>query len=786
MNREKSSFYKYDDERREIVFNRYDMPSPWMNYLTNGRLFTMISQAGGNLSWYKSPEIWRIGRYNFYNMPVDVSGLFVYIQDEETGKVWNPTGIPCEEKLDFWQSAHGLGYTRFSAKKDGVQADLTLFISDDDILIGKMQIRSEKKKRLQVYVCQEMGLMQYLREVQWQCYCKNNNNILFDKDTDALVYEYFCDGQPRPDETPFVFFAGERKCRSFSGSRQDFIGYYRNLRNPIGIENRCCGNTELRGGEAMFSMQFEVEVSDETEDVNFYLGTLGQTESLADTLKKIRTKDYVENAFTSLKNKWETRLSAFQISVPDKKTERMVNTWNALQVLVNFYVCREISYYATGTVRGIGVRDASQDLLANIMYDLEASKEKIKLIFTQQFKDGSTTHYFYPIEKSPSLLGARSDNHLWLVYAVYQVLVEEGKTDFLFEKVPYYDGGEGTVLEHIRKSIDFTVEHLGVDGLPLMLCSDWNDMLVNVCKKGLGESVFVSQMLCLACRQMIEICKKLNIGYEKYETVLAQQTKVLNEFCWDGKWFIRAVSDEGLKIGAEREACGKIWLNSQSWAVISDTTTEERKQSAMRSVTELLDVGYGLTILYPALQRNYPSKENELTFAQPGIGENAGVFCHANTWAIMAECMLGNHEEAYKIYTELLPESVVEKFGVDHYNAEPYIYTSNIRGPQALLSGQAGVSWLTGTSSWMLKTVSENMFGLQPTFDGLKIVPCLPNAFKNVSAKRVFRGTTYEIDYENPNGNGNKVKAIYVDGEKIDGNVVFSTKEKVHVTVVME
>jgi cellobiose phosphorylase len=202
--RVKASFYEFDDKNREIIFKRHDMPSPWMNYLTNGEMFTMISQAGGNLSWYKSPQIWRIGRYNFYNLPVDVNGLFIYIKDLSTGKVWNPTFIPCGEAPDFWQSAHGLGYTRFTAEKDGLKVELVCFIGKDNVLVYKMQILSDVERKIQVFACQEMGLMQYLREVQWQCYVKNSNNILYDSENDALIYEYFPDGQPRPDETPFV------------------------------------------------------------------------------------------------------------------------------------------------------------------------------------------------------------------------------------------------------------------------------------------------------------------------------------------------------------------------------------------------------------------------------------------------------------------------------------------------------------------------------------------------------------------------------------------------------
>lgn len=780
------NYYHFDDINREVVFDRYDTPSPWMNYLTNGNLFTMMSQAGGNLSWYKSPEIWRIGRYNFYNLPVDVNGLFVYIKDLQTGKVWNPTVIPCDVKPDKWQSAHGLGYTRFFATKDGVTVNVRAFIGKQDVLTYDVEITSDIPKKLKVFACYEMGLMQYLREVQWQCYCKNSNDIVYNKNLDTLVYRYFPDGQPRPDETPLVYFCSNRKSSSFSGVRKDFVGNYRSLTNPVAVERDTCGNTDLLGGEGMFSMSFDVDVTpNKTEKLDIFLGTVTPQDDLANVVATLRKPDFVSQNFAWLNNYWNERLQAFQVEVADKDAQRMINTWNALQVLVNFYVCREISFYATGTVRGVGVRDAAQDCMANCMYDLPATKAKLKLIMGQQYNCGKTNHYFYPEEKAPSLVSDRSDNHLWLIYTAWQIVKEEGKLDFLNEQVPYFDGGSGTVWEHLEKSVEYTVSHLGEDGLPLMLGSDWNDILVKVCEQGKGESVFVSQMLVLACRNMTEMCKLLHKDHAVYQQIIDEQTAILNDFCWDGKWFIRAVTDEGVKIGKQGDECAQIWVNTQSWAVLSQSACNERLQSAMQAVFENLDVDYGLLILTPYIKRNWPSAEHELTFAQPGIGENAGVFCHASTWAIIAQCMLGNHEQAYKLYGNMIPCHVADKFGVELYNAEPYIYVSNIHGPQAINAGQAGVSWLSGTSSWMMMAASEYIFGLKARFDGLEISPCLPDAFTTAKATRRFRGTVYNVTYVNPHGKGNEVTAIYVDGKKIHGNVICSDKPSVDVTVVL-
>ena len=778
-------YYEFDDNAGEVIFHRHDTPSPWMNYLTNGMFFTMISQAGGSLSWYKSPEIWRIGRYNFYNLPTDGNGLFIYIKDKKTGKVWNPTVIPCDVKPDKWYSAHGFGYTRFHAEKDGVTVDLNCFVGTENVLIYDINISSATPREISVFACREMGLMEYLREVQWQCYCKASNNILYDEKTDSLSYEYFVDAQARPDETPKVFFAANMSSVSHDGSRKSFMGSYRDFKNPISLERGSCGNSDLKGGEALFAMQFDLTVSEKPQNLSVFLGTYGQTESVEPLLEKLRKKNYSKKEFENVKNRLKNRKEFFSVDIPDKDMQRMANVFNPLQAYVNFLVCREISFYATGTVRGVGMRDAAQDVLANILYDLPASEEKILLLLGQQYNCGKTNHYFYPVEKREPLISDRSDNHLWLVYAVYKVICESGKTDFLYKTAPYYDGGEGTVLEHIEKSVAYTINHLGEHGLPLMLGSDWNDMLSNVCKEGKGESVFVSQMLVLACKQLKEIYEITGKNDDELDEIIEQQEKVLNDYCWNEDRFIRAVSDEGLKIGNRNEKCGALWINSQSWAVMSGCSDEEKLRKCMETTVSTLDCGYGLLKLYPPLQRNYPSKEHELTFAQPGVNENGGVFCHANTWAIIAECMLGNNNEAYKIYKELIPHNIVKKFGVEKYNAEPYIYSSNIRAPMALDAGQAGVSWLSGTASWMMIALEEYIFGVKPCYKGLKIMPCIPDEWKKAVIKRRFRSCEYTIEIDNSAACGNTVKEIYLDGKKFDGEYILSSAPTASVKIIM-
>ena len=326
--------------------------------------------------------------------------------------------------------------------------------------------------------------------------------------------------------------------------------------------------------------------------------------------------------------------------------------------------------------------------------------------------------------------------------AAYHTVTEEGKLDYLDEVVAYYDGGKGTVWEHINKSIDFTMNNLGKHGFPLMLSSDWNDMLYKVCREGRGKHMDIHAAWNGAL-QLAELAKLKGKNTEdtlKYMRV----KKLVNEIAWDGKWYRRCITDNGTFIGSEKEPQAKIWLNTQSWAVISGMGTPDRQKKAMDSVKEYLDTDLGIKKIHPAM-KDYPSADDPLTYYNKGCGENGSIFCHANTWAVIAECMLGRAENAYKYYRQLLPTVAQTKAGEWRYKAEPYIYSSNIFGPESDKFGLANVSWLTGTAAWMYIAVTQYMFGIKPKWNGLEINPCLPKEMLPARVTRVFRGCRYEI-----------------------------------------
>jgi cellobiose phosphorylase len=787
-----NSYFYFNDEAKEVNFKRHDTPAPWINYLSNGTFHTMLSQAGGGVAFYKSPQIWRITRYRFFHLPTDRSGPYLYIKDTETGEYWCPTHEPTLARPEKWESAHGMGYTRFNAEREGVAANLLYFVGGyENSLIWNLKLKntSGKTKKLRLFAYVEFGMMEFMRELQWQCYNKHQVSVAYLEDTGALMYKYGVEMQPKPDETPLVYFAADRVPVAFDGDRDEFVGNYRSETNPYAVENEGCTNSTLLGGDPCGALQFNLELQPNAEEtINIFLGTGMTREDIDKSITHSRSEGFVEKSLKRLNEEWGGYLNRFVSEIPDEDAQRMINVWNPYQAHRNFLFSRNISYYATGTFRGVGYRDTSQDILSMVPFSVTASKDKVRLLLKEQYQDGHVNHYFFPTEGWAPVTSIHSDDHLWPVWSVWNVVMEEGDLSFLEEKVSYYDGGEGTVYEHLCKSIEYTRQHLGSNGFPLMLRSDWNDQLFRVCRQGKGESIWTSMQLGLMLQKLAELArlKGCREQADEFESMFEEQKKLVNSIGWDGKWFRRAVMDDGRFLGSDVHDQAKIWLNSQTWAIMAGMAEEEKGIAAMDSVKEMLDTELGIKKIHPSIT-DFPDPKDPLTNYNPGTGENGAVFCHANTWAIIAECLLGRGDRAYKYYKQLIPKVAMEKAGVWRYKAEPYVYCSNLFGPESDKFGLANVSWLSGTAAWMYVAATQYIMGIRAVWEGLLVDPCIPSDWKEFKVEREFRGCRYIIRVDNKSGSSKGIAGMVVDGMKVEGNIIphVTGRKKVEVTVVM-
>ena len=792
-----NSYYHFNDEKREISILRYDTPMPWMNYFSNGTFHTLLSQAGGGVAFHRSPQIWRLNRYRFFHLPTDRSGFYYYLRDRATGKYWCPTAEPAFTKPQKWKAFHGLGYTRFEAEHEGLHAELCYFVGpDENALIWDLNLtnNSSQTKEIDVFAYVEFGMLEFMRELSWFCYNKHQIKVDFDEKLQTIIYHYAVEMQPKPSETPLVYLATDIPLSGFDCDRDEFIGNYRSESNPLAIEDGKCTNSTLNGGDPCGALEMSVTLAPgESRRLKTILGTTPDLRKLKASLGRCRESGFIKESLAKLSQNWEEHLSRFVCQIPDVQAQRQINIWNPYQAQRNLLFSRNISFYATGTFRGTGFRDSAQDVLAMTSLNNREAQSKLRELLAQQYKDGHVNHYYFPHEGWVPVNRIHSDNHIWPIFGIWSSVVEDGHYDFLSESIPYYDGGQATVYEHLRQSVQFTLSNIGANGFPLMLHSDWNDMLYKVGRNGKGESIWMSMMLGFALPKLAELARLLGRESDarEYEVFWRQQKVLVNTKAWDGKWFRRAILDNGEYLGTHKVTEAQIWLNAQTWSVISGMADDDKALLAMDSTKDILDTDLGLKKLHPPIV-DFPTPDDPLSHYNPGCGENGSIFCHANTWAIIAECILGRGDIAWKYYRQLIPSIAMNKSGAWRYKAEPYVYSSNLFGPDSDKFGLANVSWLTGTASWMYVAATQYILGIRASWKGLIIDPCIPSVWNEFRVTRQFRGCRVEIEIRNPTSVCKGVSKLTVEGYSIslaDGPLIptglLAGKAEVKVVVEM-
>lgn len=513
------------------------------------------------------------------------------------------------------------------------------------------------------------------------------------------------------------------------------------------------------------------------------------------TLTALREEGAAREQFEKLQAWWKKQLDVYQCDIPDADTRREINTWNPLQSVHTARLSRSISSDASG-VRGVGFRDTAQDMLAQAYRKPEWARDVLWYLASQQFEDGHAVHTSWPEENRPPQDITRSDDHIWMVYLAYAIAAETGDLGFLDKEIPFLGPdlvtpvGSASLWEHLLRGVEFTENHLGEHGLPLILFSDWNDHLGPFGRKGRGESIMVSQQHIYALRQLSEIAglRGDKAAVDRFAKLIQKQESALEKYAWGGEWFLRGLDDEAQPIGTHSAEHARIWLNAQSWMVIAGACREHQKQ-AMDSVSRELDTGMGLLLNTPGYP-GWPSKESAMVNGLPaGYSENGGIFCQANCWAIMAEALLGRGDLAWKYYKQILPQSVIRKIGVERYHSEAYAFCSTMLGKDNEKFGWGCVSQVTGTAAWMDVVSTQYLLGVRPTLKGLLIDPSIPSGWDGYTVERLYRGCRLTIRVENPGHVQHGVKSMTVNGKHVKGSFIteemLDGREESQVHVVM-
>ena len=769
-------FGYFDDLNREYVITTPYTPLPWINYLGSKDFFGLISNTMGGYCFYRDARLQRLTRFRYNNVPADTGGRYYYIK-EEGKSAWNPGFMPCKTALDKYLCRHGLGYTIFESEKDGLESIMKCFVPlDENCEIHSLTLtnKSKLKKTIKLYSMIEWCLWDAVDDSQNY---QRNLNIGEVEVEDGVIYhktEY------RERRRHYAYYGVNCQVSGFDTDRDAFLGDLRGFNNPLALEEGS-KNSIAHGWYPIGSHQIDISLEPNgNKTLIFVLGyaennhkkwaenNIINKEEAKRVLDKFKSKDYVEHEFRRLKNYWDELLKKFQVSSSNDKIDRMVNIWNQYQCMVTFNLSRSASYFETGTGRGMGFRDSCQDILGFVHLIPEKAKERILDLASIQFEDGSTYHQYQPLTKlgNNNIGSGFNDDPLWLIACTSAYIKETGDSDILNEPIPFDNkpGSEKSLFEHLRRSINYTIDNLGPHGLPLIGRADWNDCLnLNTFSEEPGESfqtawnyesnvaesVFIAGMFVKYGKEYAELCRRFGNSMEAQEirSHVKKMEDAIYESGWDGNWFLRAYDAFGNKVGSNECHEGKIYIEPQGMCVMAGLGIENGyAEKALNSVHEILVSDFGIELLYPCYT-SYRKELGEITSYPPGYKENGSVFCHNNPWISIVETKIGRGNEAFDIYRRICP-SYTEEISEIH-KTEPYVYSQTIGGRGGFSPGEAKNSWLTGTAAWSFVNISQAILGIYPDYDGLIIKPCLPDEIKSYKVRRYFRGKMYNIEVEN-------------------------------------
>jgi len=779
-------FGYFDDASKEYVVTRPDTPRSWSNYLGSTEYGAIITNNAGGYSFYKSAAQGRFTRLRFNAVPMDQPGRYIYLHDHETGDYWSASWQPVGKPLDAFKSEcrHGTAYTVISSEYTGIRAETTYFVPlgrEFECWRVRLTNTGSKARRLSAFTYVEyvgnwssyddLVNLQYTQHIVKMTVADNIINHGTNVHIPAMPDNFQEKDQGRHT---FLALAGA-EVDGYDTDRATFLGTYRSYANPVVVEQGQCTGSLATGDNGCGVLQTRVRLEPgETREFLVLMGVGRASEEGRRAAAEFADLSKVDAELTRLRDHWHARIAGLHVETPDAEFNSMLNMWSPFNCAMTYAWSRAASLIYAGERDGLGFRDTVQDMLGVMHAVPREAVARLELMINGQVSTGGAMPVVKQFAHKPGSEAApreeeyRSDDCLWLFNAIPAYVKETGDLALLSRVLPYADAGEDTVFGHMKRAIVFNMNRSGAHGLPCGLSADWNDCI----RLGeAGESVFVAFQLRYALAVYLEIAQMLKLREEQEwaERNLARLDRQLYEQAWDGAWYVRAWRADGFKFGSRDNNEGQIFLNPQSWAVISGHADAEHAAVTMQSVHDRLATEYGLMICDPPFVETDYNVMRAALF-NTGMKENGSIFTHTQGWAVMAETMLGHGDRAWQYFRATLPAAWNTRAEIREI--EPYVYCQFTHSKYSPRFGASRVPWLSGSAAWSFYTATQYILGIRPEYEGLRIDPCIPSAWNSFHVTRKFRGRAIAIEVRNPNHVQKGVRSVTLNGQAHEGSLL--------------
>ncbi len=747
-----SSFSQYGhfDEEAACFRLEAEPPTKWWNlhctaiHPRGTEMYAEVAHCNDGPTWVRDADGVTVTLVSY-------DQKYHYIRDDENNTVFCPSGMPAPADVEDREITFFREKTVMTSRCGGLFARQRVFVPrEQPIECTTIEVTNESQRRRSVSVFSYALFQLTGTDKEGRRIGKTNFSEVLPEIGGVLVTNRDT-GVPTNRFRGFLLTLND--FFNANGYRDHFTRADYSLSAPKILWGWDCDGGDGFGPDCagIVQVKFTLEPG-ETRRADFVLGQCADKEEilrLREALSPAQLDEWCEEARKALAE----RAAAFRVDVGHE-------LYNGL---FNIFLKKQLDHYL---INKSGFRDNLQTDIALSLADPPAAEANLVRALASQYANGAVPHGFRPLNRLQY-----SDKPAWILQTLPALIKESGNFDLLGVEVPYFESADrGSVLDHAVRALRYLAGDTGRHGLCRQHHADWNDGLEATAETGQRESVFVTMQLCLGAREMGELCKRAretDLAGECHQ-VYEDFKQRLNTTAWDGEWYVRTFCEDGYRIGSQEAKYGQIFLNPQSWAVLSGVAEGERARAIMTKVDELLEADIGFRICTPPYAE-YDPRVGRMSNSMPGANENGGCYNHAAGFKGVADCLLGRSEQAWRTFQKVTPDNPENP--VSQSGAEPFSYVNSFSSvPQVY--GRKGYAWRTGTAGWFCQLLVEHILGARRDYDGLRIDPCLPASLPHARLTRRFRGTTYEIGIRNGPKGGKGPASISLDGDPIDGTIL--------------
>lgn len=765
----------------DFVISVPDAARPQENFLFNDHYFSCVHQTGNGFSKYTDPRGYATDVIAGTSEPAyNTNTRLVYLRDDETGVCWNAGYYPICRRYDAYECRHSPGVSTIANRTNGILATWRLFVpaGDDPVELWTFTLRNtgRRERRLSVFAMVELSLETSASLYGHQSYLSS----LFLKKSHGVAAKKVAMGMP--NRYLAAVFLSRCKPTSIDGDMNAFMGQFRTLVNPRALEKGRCSGAIASRDRIAGVLHHRLKLAPREAWRNDYVAGSADVYRLEHDAGTYRDRylsdpgQSVDRALGETVASHEKMSGNASVGFPNREFNALLNRW--IPLLIKWGV-------TSGRWGMLGFRDIVQQSQGALMFGMRPKVTvRLEQALSHQYTNGYAVRSFPAVHEDSAMKYA--DSCVWLISGITEYLKEYGCMEFLKERVALLDGPPSTVMSHLVRAMEGLWQNRGQHGLCLIHEGDWNDSLTHVGRQGRGESVWLSQAFCWSCLQMAELSTYLGDtgAAQTYMRYYGSVAQALNQHCWDGEWYVRAFDDNGSPVGSKTNKQGRIFLNTQSWALMSMTVTPERVKPMIRSVRRHLATPYGYMLLSPAYTE---MNENigRLSCLEPGCSENGSVYTHGNAFLAVGLFQHGMADHGYNVVMRIMPFNP----GNPSRSVMKFQLSNGYGGPAHRNDpGKAQFGWSTGSGAWLHQAVIEYMLGLRRTYGGLVVRPCLPSCLKRASVTRRYRDTLYRVGFTRRTAKGNTIERLRVDGKDWDPREPLPAKpgDEVGVKVVLK